>query len=259
MRKGAGLRSLAVDGNYCAFRNAAHEIHLRWARRELNMGLYARLMLEAVQHLDSGKFHDRNQRIIRDQYTLAEHHRLMLLEFAEDLPLEVEVELLHHELGREYRFEEKSLWPGQRRRQAERLLHGWKRLRDAADPDFDFANPGFVSPNAVPIPKGVSPAIGGMSPEGIADPKLRAEYEKAMAENSRRAGEYLKQLTLRRCGERFFPKAEAALVERYSRPPTATDELGSLLAEYLGDDPACDRIHAAAIANAKPKSKVVAK
>lgn len=206
------LRSLADEGDLSRFRKAATEIHLRWARREIATTLYAQLMLVVVQQLDSGKFSD------RDQYTLAEHYRLMLLESAEELPLEVEVDLLHHELGREYKSEDRSLWPGQRRRQAERLLHGWRRLRDASDTDFDPTVRDFVGPNNVPLPDGVTKGASGMSPKNIEDPVLRSKYEKAIAENARRAEEYLRRSTFRNCGERFFPSAEAALVERYSRP-----------------------------------------
>lgn len=80
----------------------------------------------------------------------------------------------------------------------------------------------------VPLPPGVE-GENGMSPKNISNPVLRAQYEKAVKENSER----LKQANLRRQALNteisWLPAVEKYLIAAYTKPPFALDELKNLM------------------------------
>ena len=93
-----------------------------------------------------------------------------------------------------------------------------------------------VSP---PFETGLCP---GTPPSAIKDPKLRAQYEAAIAENKKKAQRVNKQLPLIAHGPAFKAHAEHVLIQLYSQPPTRNAELKRLLEAYVQDANARQRI-----------------
>ena len=91
--------------------------------------------------------------------------------------------------------------------------------------------------NNVPV-RGVKPpetggmvyATGEVDPSTIADPSVRAEYERALAANKEYARWYDVQDQLRRIDERSMRFVELFLAERYTDSPADRTELEELLA-----------------------------
>ena len=75
----------------------------------------------------------------------------------------------------------------------------------------------------------------GVSPDAIKDPKLRAEYEAAIADNSAKVRRNNDQQYLKQNSGRFYAEAERYLVSAYSRPPMGSSQLKTLLTEYVAD------------------------
>jgi len=102
------------------------------------------------------------------------------------------------------------------------VLIGWLKilalLDKHLDPDFD---PEDVPATTVQPPrtaKGVQYPPGA-APALIDDPKLRAEYEKAIAAERAKADHYRLQTHLRRINERTPPRADAFIIKNYTRSP----------------------------------------
>ena len=76
----------------------------------------------------------------------------------------------------------------------------------------------------------------GASPESIRDLKLRAEYERAIAQNSAKARRYNDQYWLKQTAPDFYKTVEKYLVSAYSRPPTDSAQLERLLSQYVDDN-----------------------
>jgi hypothetical protein len=92
------------------------------------------------------------------------------------------------------------------------------------DPNF---NPEDVPTKLVqppPTSGGVAYAPGA-DPALIDDPRARAEYEKAIANNRTKANHYRLQITLRRLEERIPPRAEAFIRNSYTPAPGDQEEL----------------------------------
>lgn len=101
------------------------------------------------------------------------------------------------------------------------FLDGVNRIDAKLIPDFDFDDVPTLS--SEPPPQTGLPA--GVSPASIADPALRAQYERAIAENQAKAAVYNFQSRLKRTDEQWmdafeafvsarFPRAEAPALER---------------------------------------------
>ncbi len=90
-------------------------------------------------------------------------------------------------------------FPARRKEGLEVLLHGWTRLADGIDPNWD--------PKAMPLfSDAVAADFGlpqGIAPKDVADPILRAKYEAAIAENDRKIEKSNEQLDLRGLSGRF--------------------------------------------------------
>jgi hypothetical protein len=97
-----------------------------------------------------------------------------------NLPIEIEVALVSHFRGGPS-IKQESL--PSRLTIAEYWVHGWIRFEKECVPNFDFSDRPFIN---VPLPRGVMGAAG-MAPEAISDPALRQIYEKAIADNNRKA------------------------------------------------------------------------
>jgi hypothetical protein len=64
---------------------------------------------------------------------------------------------------------------------------------------------------------------------------LRAEYGRAIAENSAKRLRYNDQYWLKRNAKSFYNEAERYLVDAYSRPPADYSQLDGLLTRYVDD------------------------
>lgn len=118
-------------------------------------------------------------------------------------------------------------WATARRKGTERWFHAWQRLEKAIDEDWDSND---VPEENVSPPKGIGiPGIPGMPPEMIKDPVLRAEYEKAIAENREKIKIRNEQIKLRSIRKTYFRVVEKYLVSTYSIPPYDNTELSTLL------------------------------
>ncbi|MEP6901790.1 MAG: hypothetical protein ABJA66_08575 [Actinomycetota bacterium] len=73
----------------------------------------------------------------------------------------------------------------------------------------------------------------GADPAKIDDPKLRAEYEKAIAENRAKAENYRLQTQLRRLNESIPPKAEEFIRNSYSSAASDQEELKTAIEKII--------------------------
>lgn len=115
-------------------------------------------------------------------------------------------------------------------------LHSWLRLLRALDYHLD---PGF-DPRAVPEKRvGPPPTSGGgalrpgADPASIEDPKARAEYEQAIADNRAKAERYRLQVHLHRLDERVTPRVEAFIRGAYTQSALDQQELRAAMDQMV--------------------------
>jgi hypothetical protein len=123
-------------------------------------------------------------------------------------------------------------WRSLRQQKAELWLAARRRVAASVDPAFDFDDRPFIN---VPTPTG-SHVPAGSSPQSIKDPKLRAEYERAIAKNSAKAQRFNDQYWLKRNASDFYKNVERYLVNAYSRSPADFTQLERLLSQYVDDN-----------------------
>ncbi|UCH50379.1 MAG: hypothetical protein JSV54_04950 [Chloroflexota bacterium] len=217
----------------------ADEIQKKWSRR--NKEYNARLILEICGPLSSGTFEDDRRHDIARKYALS------VLEKSEEISVEMELKLTGHVMTSKYkRNAPKGEDLAQRRKKdVEIRLHAWKRLLDAIDQNWD-PNEEIWSPNAVGALMGLP---SGMAPEGIKDPKLRAEYEAALQKNREEIERHTKQYRLHDWLKSYPKRAERYIVKVYSRPPFNLGELKQYLGKYAVDEKTRARILAAVTKN----------
>jgi IS1 family transposase len=210
-----------------SYEKYADEIQNKWGQRSKEH--YARLMLEICKPISSGELvGDR-----RHKYEVARKYALSALEKADEIPLDVELELTGHVVtlmiapnapkGQE--------WLESRREDVKIRLHAWKRLLDAIDPNWD-PNEVILSPNAVGASMGLP---SGIAPEGVKDQNVRAEYEAALQRNGEKIERYTQQNSLRKWLRRFPRRAEEYTIAAYSKPPFNIAELRQYLEKYAID------------------------
>jgi len=127
---------------------------------------------------------------------------------------------------------DEAAWKTLRQQKAELWLAARRRVQTSVDPAFDFNEPFFL--NVAPPAGSGLPA--GIAPESVRDPKLRAEYERAIAENSAKTRRFNDQYWLKKNAPDFYQNVERYLVNAYSRPPADSNELERLLARYVDDN-----------------------
>jgi len=127
---------------------------------------------------------------------------------------------------------DEAAWKTLRQQKAELWLAARRRVQTSVDPAFDFNEPIFL--NVAPPAGSGLPA--GIAPESVRDPKLRAEYERAIAENSAKTRRFNDQYWLKKNAPDFYQNVERYLVNAYSRPPRDYDELERLLVRYVDDN-----------------------
>jgi len=203
----------------------ADEIQKKWSRR--NKEYNARLILEICEPLSSGTFEDDRR------YDLAKKYALSVLEKSEEISIEMELKFTGHVVTLMYtpNSPKGEDFAQRRKKDVEIRLHAWKRLLGAIDPNWD--NEEILSPNAVAMELGL-PA-GGMAPEGIKDPKLRAEYEAALQKNREQIERHTKQYRLHDWLKSYPKRTERYIVLAYSEPPFNLEELKQRLETYVAD------------------------
>jgi hypothetical protein len=175
------------------------------------------------------------------QYYIGRKYVALALRRADEIPVETEVELVLNLGGDAERLRGRTReteWGDARGRRMELWFHAWRRLEAEMDKGFDpEARPALKvhAPHGTNLPAGVAP-------EAIADPKLRAEYEEAVAANRRKVQAYTRQYQLRQLNEMFSKQAERYVVEMYSTPPFDSAELGRRLEESLPSQESRQRI-----------------
>lgn len=113
-------------------------------------------------------------------------------------------------------------------------LHLIQLLDHSLDPNFD---PDDVPEEIVQPP----PTSGGVvlrpgaDPAKIDDPKARAEYKKAIADNEAKTAHYTLQTKLRRMDERITPRAENFIRNFYTPAPGDQKELKTAIDKTIKD------------------------
>lgn len=214
------------------FQRLAAKSSSKWAGK--NARNESQLIIELCRQIDSGHYgHSREHGIAR---TIA----LSLLEKADTLPLDAELNLVEHvrSAAISSASARDALWKDHRKDDLTAWLHAWKRIQTEIDPKWNASDgPKFH----VPLPAGVNLPTGS-APEAIKDPVLRSRYEADLAENQKKADLYNRQYSLRKQFARFSSHAEKYIVAIYSVPPQASQELDELLNSFISDNTVRDRI-----------------
>lgn len=148
-----------------------------------------------------------------------------------DLPLHDRVQFVSF-LMFDPRVIDEASWKRLREQKAELCLAARRRVESSIDPTFNFDDWPQLN---VATPRG-SGVPNGSSPQFIKDPKLRAEYEKSIAENSAKARRLNDQYWLKQNAPDFYKNVEQYLVIAYTRPPADSAQLERLLAQYVDDN-----------------------
>lgn len=113
-------------------------------------------------------------------------------------------------------------------------LHLLEFLNRFLDPNF---NPEDVPEKLVqpPLISGDVVLRPGADPALIDDPKVRAEYEKAIAANRTKIDHYRLQVGLNRLNERIPPRAEAFIRDSYTSAPGDQAELRTAIDMIIKD------------------------
>lgn len=124
-------------------------------------------------------------------------------------------------------------WPSMRRLSAQQWLATWNDLEHQIDDKWALEAPeNSVRPY---LPPGSIPFVSGMSPDGIKDPQIRAEYEAHLEKNRVVSERNRRQQELRKLKAKYAPVIEAYLVGLYSESPTNRQELNELLSNVADE------------------------
>lgn len=186
---------------------------------------YGKLSLEFLGVLTSTRYRSADDKALN----LSQEYAIQALKKADTFELETEWHLL---LYLRYPVAETALNDLQMRERRDGVklwLHALRRLETEKDEKFD--------PKDLPVlnvtpPEGARVRFSGMSPESIEDPKLRAEYEKAIEANAKKIVYYNKQYRLRQDEDFILKNAVKYISKFYSRQPVNSEELEGLLNEF---------------------------
>ena len=224
-RKAVDLKTIEALGD---------ELDRRWSG--LNRECHARLLLEICEPLGSGKIKDKRA------YDVARRYALSALAKPDRIPPRLELELVGYVVTPMIGVTNAmgtNEFSRARRVDAQARLHAWRRLNSALDPKW---NPDERITASVMPPIGVPIAASDMSPEGIEDPKLRAEYVAAIQKKQRELEARFEQSQLHDWLKRYPESAAGYIVDLYSRPPYDPEELRQTLDAYLTGKEAKSRI-----------------
>jgi hypothetical protein len=129
----------------------------------------------------------------------------------------------------------------QRRDARQVALNLWLRLLDLLDRNFDSTfdaddiPPKMVRPPAFPDPsQGALPP--GASPSLITDPKVRAEYEQAIAANRAKIRRYRLQIVLRQVDKDLRHDVRHFIVNAYKPIPESREEVKQAIERNVSDE-----------------------
>jgi hypothetical protein len=226
-RKAVDLKAVEALGD---------ELDRKWSG--LNREGHARLLLEICEPLGSGKIKDKRA------YDVARHYALSALAKPDRIPPRLELELVGHvmtPMAGVTNAMGTNEFSRARRVDTQTWLHAWRRLNSALDPAWYPGKP-INGPSSVMPPDGLPISFGGMSPDDVKDPKLRAEYAAAIQKNRRELEAYFEQSQLHDWMKRYPECATEFIVYIYSRPPYDPEELRQTLDAYLTDKEAKSQI-----------------
>ena len=217
-----------------AYEKFADSIDQKWRGR--NKEYYARLMSDVCAPLGFGNFNDYRQ------YELARKYALSALEEPDSIPIELELTLMGSVgtciIGP--CAQSGYVYAERRTKDTEVRLHAWKRFLEAFDPNWDPKEVIWGGNVPPPVATGFSP---GVDPAAIQDSALRAEYEEAIRLNNEAIENFEEQNLLHNKWSIMIPDlTERRIIQAYSHPPYATDELRKMLDEYLTDQEVKTRI-----------------
>jgi len=233
-----------------AYEAFADSIDQKWRGR--NREYYARLMLNICNPLSSGIFKEDRQ------YELARKYALTALEEPDSIPLKLELDLIGHVVtdiiapgapkGADF-AKKRAVYTAVR-------LHAWKRLLGVIDPNWDSTE--ILSADIMPtaeMARKMGSIRSGMDPKAIKDSTLRAEYEELIRLNNEKLEKHQEQYEYRDWLNRFPKGAENHIIQAYSQPPFALEELRKMLNDQLPDKEAKTRIIAAVEKNMRESPK----
>ncbi|MGC1485326.1 MAG: hypothetical protein WA789_16155 [Candidatus Acidiferrum sp.] len=216
----ARLDSFLSSRNLDSLEKVADKDSAKWQKRDRQSSV--RYLLKVCSIVSSYDWRDESrQSLLLSRYAIAALT-------SGNLPVEEYVQFAEFLTLDPLRVDE-ATWKNLRLQKAQLLLEAWRQLTDSVDTNFNFDDRPELN---VPAPAG-SNVPSGISPEAIKDPKLRSEYEGAIARNSAKARRYNEQYWLKRNAPRFYQAAEKYLITAYSRPPTDLAQLERLLSQYI--------------------------
>jgi hypothetical protein len=180
-----------------------------WHRTDTPL-CYATLSLE-MAHLfaEDGRSDDQMRQ-------LEQHYAELGLSVADKIPVTLELYLVEHLRLRPVVTDDEVGW-----HRAALWAHAWHRIEAETITDFNFDDLPLI--NVAP-PHGPSPMAAGMAPERISDPRQRAVYEEAIAENKKKTEVSNTQLILRRITPKFIVELEHYFVESFG-----SSEIGAVV------------------------------
>jgi hypothetical protein len=226
--------------NLNAYEAFADSVDQKWRGR--NRELYARLIMVVCNPISSGIFNEERQSDLARKYALS------ALEEPDSLSLILELELIGNVMTNNFGpgFPGGSIFAQRRIKDTEVRLHAWKRLLEAIDPNWDSTE--ISSPIVIPsdsLLHKMGSWNAGMDPKIIKDSAARAEYEELIRVNKEKGEKYHEQRVYHDWLRRFPKRAERYIINAYSTPPFAIEELRKMLNDQLPDQAAKARIIAA--------------
>jgi hypothetical protein len=210
----------------------SNQLERKWQR--INWNQYAALMLHVCSEISNRGLNDSRLRLESERFAriALSHAGMFSWEYQSDL-----VDALGYQ-----RFSlPETAWVRERREKTELWLHAWRRLEKEFDPTFDV-NDRKSLPAMRVTPPFATGLPAGTPPSAIKDPKLRAQYEAAIADNNNKAERVNRQLPLHAHGPSFKARAERWLIQAYSQQPRRVGELKRYLQVYVRDYKARARI-----------------
>jgi len=193
----------------------ANQMEIKWRRLDWNS--YARIMAHVCSEISNHGLNDERVRYQREHFArVALSHSSMYLWEHESFQVGA--------LGNQRYSSNVNAWLRERREKTELWLHAWQRLEKQTDPSFDI-NDRKSLPWMKVFPPFETGLPAGTPPSAIKDPRLRAQYEAAIADNKRKSQRVNEQLPLHLHGPSFRSRAERWLIQAYSQPPDRTAEL----------------------------------
>lgn len=223
------LDSFRQSRNLAALESAVESDAIKWQAR--NRDLFVRYMEHACGALSS--YDLGNQPL---QASLLNKYAISVLTSG-DLTLRDRVQFVEF-LAQDPPITDEAGWRQLREDKARLWLETWKRIAESINAKFDFNDRPLL--NVAPPPETGLPA--GVSPEAVHDPKLRAEYERAIVANAAKSRDYNDQSWLRRNAPSFYREAKNYVVNAYKKAPSDLPQLERLLSAYIGEKQTRDQI-----------------